>query len=58
MKCPEFEGALLFYINQECIGILATSVPDKVYGFVELHENCEKVTLTPVHSVALVHTQM
>lgn len=51
MRCPEFEGALLFYINQECIGILATSVPDQVYAFVELHENCEKVTLTPVHSV-------
>ena len=55
MRCPEFEGALLFYINQECLGILATSVPDKIFAFVELHGDCEKVSLTPVHSIAQVH---
>lgn len=51
MRCPEFEGSLIFYINGKCIGILATSIPDKIYAFVELHVDCEKVTLTPVHSV-------
>jgi hypothetical protein len=52
MRCPEFEGALVFYINQEVVGIMATSVPDKVFAFVEMHENCEKITITPVHSVS------
>lgn len=51
MRCPEFEGSLLFYINQECIGILANSIPDKVFAFVELHGECERVTITPVHSI-------
>ena len=56
MRCPEFEGCLLFFINGECIGIMATSVPDKTYAFVELHGDCEKVTLTPLHSVVQVST--
>ena len=56
MRCPEFDGSLLFYLNQECIGIMATSVPDKVYAFIEMNENCERVTLTPVHSVSQVHS--
>ena len=56
MRCPEFEGSLVFYINQEVIGIMATSVPDKVFAFVEMHDNCEKITITPVHSVSQVHT--
>ena len=44
----------MFYINQEVVGIMATSVPDKVFAFVEMHENCEKITITPVHSVSQV----
>ena len=54
MRCPEFDGALVFYINQECVGIMATAVPDKVFAFVEMHENCEKIAITPVHSVSQV----
>lgn len=52
MRCPEFEGSLLLYLNQECVGVLATSVPDKVFAFVELSVECERVSLTPVHSVS------
>ncbi len=46
IRVPEFNGSLIIYINGAPIGIIATSVPDRVYGFVELQGECERVALT------------
>ena len=51
MRVPEFNGSLLIYIDGAPIGVIATSVPEKVYGFVELQGDCEKVCLSPVRSI-------
>lgn len=51
MRVPEFSGSLLIYIDGAPIGIIATGVPEKVYGFVELQGDCEKVCLSPVRSI-------
>ena len=54
MRASEFGGSLIFFINGYSIGIVATGVPDNIYGFVELHGDCDTVTITPNSSVELV----
>lgn len=54
MRVPEFNGSLLIFIDGAPIGIIATGVPEKVYGFVELQGDCEKVCLSPVRSIQQV----
>ena len=54
MRVAEFGGSLLFFINGYSIGIVATGIPETVYGFVELHGDCDTVILTPNSSVELV----
>lgn len=51
MRVPEFNGSLLIFIDGAPIGVIATGVPEKVYGFVELQGDCEKVCLSPVRSI-------
>ena len=46
IRVPEFNGSLIIYINGAPIGIISTGVPDRVYGFVELQGECERVALT------------
>ena len=55
MRVPEFNGSLLIFIDGAPIGIIATGIPEKVYGFVELQGDCEKVCLSPVRSIQQVN---
>lgn len=43
---PEFNGSLAVYINGAPLGIIATNVPENVYGFVELQGECVQVCAT------------
>lgn len=45
VRVPEFNGSLVVYINGAPIGVIATSVPAKVYGFIELQGDCEHISL-------------
>ena len=57
MRVPEFNGSLLIFIDGAPIGIIATGIPEKVYGFVELQGDCEKVCLSPIRSIQQVNCQ-
>ena len=46
MRTPEFNGSLVIFINGKEIGIIATAVPEEVYGFVELRGDNDKVAIT------------
>jgi len=50
VRLPEFQGSVVLYINEYPIGIIATNVPDNLYGFIEL-QDCEGVALTPRRTV-------
>ena len=43
---PEYNGALVIYINGAPLGIISTDVADNVYGFVELQGDCERICIT------------
>lgn len=54
MRVPEFNGSLVIFINGEAIGIVAKGIPEKMYGFVELQNDCDRVCITRCHAVKLV----
>ena len=54
MRLPEFNGSLVIFINGEAIGIVATGIPEKMYGFIELQNDCERICITKCHGVKLV----
>ena len=51
MRTPEFGGSLVIFINGKSIGIVATDIPEEVFGFVELHGDCDNIIMTPDHRV-------
>lgn len=54
MRLPEFNGSLVIFINGEAIGIVATGIPEKMYGFIELQNDCERICITRCHGVKMV----
>ena len=50
VRLPEFQGSVVLYINEYPIGIIATDVPESLYGFIEL-QDCEGVSLTPQRAI-------
>ena len=51
---PEFNGSLAVYVNGAPLGIIATSVPENVYGFVELQGECSQVCTTQNRTIQQV----
>lgn len=46
---------MVIYINETPIGIIATKVPENLYGFVEL-QDCERVSLMPHRTIEEVRS--
>ena len=51
---PEFNGCLAVYINGAPLGIIATSVAENVYGFVELQGECSQICTTTNRTIQQV----
>ena len=46
MRVPEFGGSLIIFINGMSIGVMATGLPEELYGFVELRGDNDRVAIT------------